>query len=338
MSAGWEALNAAVAEARAIIAAAAPDPALAAEGQAYVARVLTACLNDAFLGHLMCDGGLFRALPTRGGPNPDYLMSHAPIDPARRYRIEGRLNDSERVGVGLYSFGKMGAADLSAYAAFDAVTADDEGRFSLEIASDAAGPGTLAIQPDARVLIVRILHRDPAGQPARVVLTGGPPVADLGLMRGSADGALEHAAQVMLSTVRQFLEWSAVTSAAPNRFLAEAPNLSQGVIGDADTTYYLGYYDLAEGEWLEAVMPPGIPGYWSLHAYNHWCEPLPRAGAHDRNTRCEPDGGIQIVIGPNPPADAPNRIETVGRRRGLLVCRIIGAPDVGPPLATLRRA
>ena len=77
---GWEAVNAAVAAARAEITAAAPDAVIAAEGEAYVMRILATCLNDAFLGHLFTDSGLARALPTRGGPNPDYRMAYAPLD------------------------------------------------------------------------------------------------------------------------------------------------------------------------------------------------------------------------------------------------------------------
>src|SRR6266511_1318741 len=105
MAAGWETVTAALATVRTEIAAAAPDAATAAEGEAYVARVLTACLNDA-----------------------------------------------ERVGVGLYSFGAGGSAVLSSYAAFDRASADAEGRFEVEIAAGADHPGALAILPGARLV------------------------------------------------------------------------------------------------------------------------------------------------------------------------------------------
>lgn len=139
MAGGWEAVNAAVATARAEVAAAAPDAATAAEGEAYVMRILATCLNDAFLGHLFSEAGMSRALPTRGGPNPDYRMAFAPVDPSRRYRLDGWLKDSERVGIGLYSFGKGGSAVISAYAAFDAANVGADGRFALDIAAEATG-------------------------------------------------------------------------------------------------------------------------------------------------------------------------------------------------------
>src|SRR5262245_43536688 len=101
MKPGWEALTQAVLDARALIGAAAPDESVAAEGDAYVTRLAASSLSDATLGHLLLENGLSRPLPTRGGPNPDYIMRYAPIDQARRYRLTGRLNGSERVGVGL---------------------------------------------------------------------------------------------------------------------------------------------------------------------------------------------------------------------------------------------
>ncbi len=332
----WEAVNAAVATARAEVAAAAPDAVIAAEGEAYVMRILATCLMDAFLGHLFTESGLVHALPTRGGPNPDYRMAHAAIDPARRYRLEGQLNDSERVGVGLYSVGPGGSARISDYAAFDREAVDADGRFAIDIATDANGPHTLTIRPGARVVMIRTLHRDPTGDPARLVMAGGPPIRGLTLAQGSADAALGQVAQALLGSIRTFLEWSAVTSAAVNMFHPETPPMAQGVQGDPDTIYFLGSFNLGEGEWLEVTMPAGIPGYWSLHAYNYWCESLPGAGIGDNNCIADADGEIRIAVGPMAGGDALNRIDTLGRRRGALICRFIGAVKVTVPTTVVR--
>jgi hypothetical protein len=333
----WDAVNAAVATARGEVAAAAPDAATAAEGEAYVMRILTTCLSDAFLGHLMTEGGFSCALPTRGGPNPDYRMAFAPLDPARRYRLEGWLRDSERVGIGNYSFGPGGSADISAYAAFDAGSVGEDGHFTLDVAVDAEGPGSLPILPGARSIMVRVLHRDPQGEPARLVLSGRPPVRDLTLAQGSTEAALGQVAAALVGSIRTFLEWSAVTSAARNGFHAETPQMTQGVQGDPDTIYYLGSYDLAEGERLEVTIPASIPGYWSLHAYNHWCESLPGAGVGDNACVAEPDGSIRIAIGPSVWGNVPNRIDTLGRRRGALIFRAIGASAVAVLQTTVEK-
>lgn len=309
----WNALTAAVGEARGLIAQAAPDDETRAEGDAYVTRVLAATLTPAVLGGTLREDGLSRPLPCHGGPNPDYIMRHAPVQADGRYRLEGRINGSERVGIGLYSFDATGAAIELGYAAFDQ-------DFAIDIAAD-PGPGGLVIRPEARVLLIRVLHRDSTAEPARLCLTGVP--ASPGLARGSDDAILAFVAGSVVRTVRQFLAWTAAVGAHPNAFAPPPPELAGAVQGDPDTLYFLGSFDLAEGEWLEAVMPVPNARYWSIHAYDHWFQPLGVPGVDDRNAVTE-DGDLRIRIGPDAPAEASNRIDTAGRRRGSLICRIIG--------------
>lgn len=335
MIAGWEQLSAAMATAREEIAAASPDVAVAAEGEAYLLRVLTAILADGVLGHLLWEGGLSRALPTRGGPNPDYLMTHAGVDTSRRYRLEGELNGSERVGVGLYAFTQDGTALEAGYRTFDRGNTPD-GRFALDLAPEGSGPADLPIPPNARALLVRTLHRSDA-PPARLRVAGNPPPRDLALATGSTEGALVQAGQMLLRSTRQFLEWSRVTSAAPNQLKPPPPHMAAAVQGDPDTTYFLGYYQLDEGERLQVTMPDGLAGYWSLHAYNHWCEALPGAGVHDLNAKPDGDGRIRLRIGPAVAEGALNRIDTLGRRRGVLICRIVGQTVAAAPEVQLVR-
>jgi hypothetical protein len=331
VSSGWENLNAAIATARQAVAAAAPDPKLAAEGEAYVARVVAAGLGGAVLGHLFQQDGLSRALPCYGGPNPDYIMRFAPVDAAQSYRLEGKLNGSERVGVGLYNYdGPNGAPLEVGYAAFDRSNAAADGSFAIEL-----GPQGLPIQPGTRVVLIRVLHRDPDSDPARLKFTGGAPASGLALAMGSADGALDFVAHSLASNVREYLKWTEVARQYRNRLDTAPPEMTATVQGDRDTQYFLGGYDLSEGEWLEVTMPEGTGGYWSLHAYNYWYEHLQTPGAHDRNTKPDVDGRVRIAVGPVLPPDALNRIDTLGRRKGAFVCRIIGGSD-GKPSTVVR--
>ncbi|TCM16140.1 hypothetical protein EDF56_108129 [Novosphingobium sp. PhB165] len=338
MSMGWETLNAAVEDARALIAAEAPDAEVAAEGEAYVTRMVAAGLGGALLGHLFREGGLTRALPVHGGPNPDYIMLHSGIDAAGRYRIEGRLNGSERVGIGVYTIGPNGAPLIAGYTAFDSGNCAPDGAFALTLAADAGEAGGLAIPPGARILMVRILHRG-TSDPARITLTGGHAAAGPTLMGGSNDGALVHVAKLLRANVREYLKWMAAARDLPNRLDNAPPALAETVQGDADTRYFLGGFDLAEGEWLEVVMPPGITGYWSLHVYNFWYEHLQTPGVHDGNAVLDDDGHVRIAVGPAVPAGASNRIDTVGRRKGAFVCRIVGnLGAIGRPETRLHRS
>lgn len=337
MTTGWEGYNAALAEARAALAAAAPDAATAAEAEAYLMRVAASTLADGFLKDHLTEGGLGRALPTRGGPNPDYRMWGGGLDPQRRYRLTGTLNASERVGVGLYALDSAGGALLTGYTVFDRSNLDDAGGFSLDMAADAAGPGALAITPDTRVLVIRVLHRND-GPPARMKLDGGAAAPAFSPAMGGAEAALAMAGRSLLSGVRQFLEWSELISASPNRFTTPPARIADVARGDPDTGYYFGYYELAAGEWLETTIPTDLPGYWSLHAYNHWCEALPGAGVHDLSARRDADGRIRVRIGPDAPQELPNRVDTLGRRRGVLILRTHGETQEQIPEAALRRA
>lgn len=333
MNGGWDAIERGIAAARETVRAAAPDPLSAEQGEAYVARVLASQLAGAVLGHLLVEDGFARALPAYGCPNPDYLMRHAGVSSAGRYRVTGRLNGSERVGVGLYRFDATGTAFEVGYAAFDAGNTGPGGTFALDLSAESSGPGTLSIPPEARALLVRILHLDPSAEPARLRLEGPSPPPGLALTTGSSDGALGFVASGLAKTVEQFMEWTRVTSARPNRIEPAPAHLAAAVQGDPDTAYFLGYFNLAEGQALEVTMPMALPAYWSLHAYNHWTEALQTRGANHRNTRADVDGRIRIVIGPG--AAGASRIDTLGHSRGILICRIIGGSPTQAPQARL---
>ena len=334
---GWEGLNAAIAEVREMVAREAPDPETAAEGEAYVARIVTAALAPAFMGHRLQESGLAMPLPVYGGPNPDYIMRHAVVDPEGTYRLEGTLNGSERVGVGLYAIGRGGAPTIAGYAAFDRGNCAPDGSFALDIAAGLAGPGTLALPAEARILMLRVLHRD-ASQPARLALAGLPEQRGPTLATGTCEGALAHVARTLRANVSEYMKWVAAARALPNRLAAAPEELAETITGDADTQYFLGGFDLADGEWLEVILPGNLSGYWSLHAYNFWYEHLVTPGVHDRNAVVGADGTVRIMVGPQAPANAANRIDTLGRRKGAFVCRIVGhGSAIAPPEALLHR-
>lgn len=337
VSAAWDDLGMAIARARECVGAEAPDQQTAAEGEAYVARVVSAALAPGFLGHRLLDGGLSIPLPVYGGPNPDYIMRHAMIDPGGRYRVEGQLNGSERVGIGLYIPGRSGAPLIAGYAAFEPEACGPGGNFTLDIGPGLEGPGALSLQPGTRILMFRVLHRD-ASTPAHIRVTGLAEQSGPSLVTGSCEGALSHVARTVQSNIAEYMKWVRAARNLPNQ-LAPAPDeLAETVVGDADTQYFLGGFDLAEGEWLEVTMPAGLTGYWSLHAYNYWYEHLVTPGVHDRNAVPQADGTVRIAVGPQTPDDAINRIDTLGRRKGAFVCRLVGQGRTGiAPQARLAR-
>jgi hypothetical protein len=175
--------------------------------------------------------------------------------PGGRYTALARLLEVEAMMAGIITkwslWRSLDSADVPALASFDFRALgdraqsqynrlrphhDEAARFALDVAAGAEGPGTLPILPGARSIMMRVLHRDPGDEPARLVLSGGPPIRDLALAQGSTAAALGQVAQALTGSIRTFLEWSAVTSAARNAFHAEAPQMAQGVQGDPDRT------------------------------------------------------------------------------------------------------
>jgi len=331
MADGWDQLNTAIQALNREIREVAPDATTADEGEAYIARVLTACLNDCFLGHLLTEDGFSRALPTRGAPNPDYRMQHALLESARSYQLAGCLNDSERVGVGLFTYGEGGSLEINQYLYINATNADSTGNFLIDISAEAEGANALTLQADACILLVRTLHRNQNGVPARLRLIGATAPTALALSGGSTTAALARAAQITIGSVHQFLSWSEQASAYPNQFRGQVDGMAQTVQGEPDTEYYLGYFELAENEILQATMPSGLDCYWSIHAYNHWCEYLPGASANDLNTQANHEGDIVMGIGPRLPVNTLNPIDTRGRHKGVLLCRVAGTTLHKPP-------
>ncbi len=335
MSNGWDQLHSVIQTLNREIRDIAPDAATADEGEAYVARVLTASLNDSFLGHLLTEDGLGRALPTRGAPNPDYIMQHALLDSAQHYQLTGFLNDSERVGAGLFRYGQGGSVEIAEYLSINSTNTDQNGNFQIDICAGATGESTLNLQPDTGILLVRTLHRDQQGIPARLRLIGATAATDLTLTGGSTDAALNRAIQTTGGSIRQFFSWSEQAAAYPNQFRGEIEGLAQTIQGDPDTDYFLGYFQLEDEEALQVTMPSNLNGYWSIHAYNHWCEYIPGASAHDLNTKVNPEGNIVISIGPQLETNTVNPIDTKGRKKGVLVCRVIGGTLSSPPKTTV---
>lgn len=236
------------------------------------------------------------------------------------------------MAVGLYTYGANGAPIIAGHTAFDTGNCGPDGRFSLDLGESSGG---LPIPAGVRVMLVRVLHRNPDQEPASLRFTGASPEAGLALATGSNDGALAFVARSIGNNVREYLKWMKAAQALPNRFDEAPEELTETVQGDGDTQYYLGGYDLAEDEWLDVTMPVGLPAYWSLHAYNVWYEHLQVSGVHDQNAIAGPDGVIRIGVGPKVPDSVENKIDTLERRKGAFICRIIGGGQC--PQAVVRK-
>jgi len=310
--------------------ASAPGDQVACEADAYVLRVYAASLNDTVLAHHFMQDGLSRAIPVRGCPNPDYILRHASLNGSGSYRLSVTLNESERVGVGLYRRTDQDSLESADYRVIDADNVDSAGKFVLSIAHSPESPHSMSLSADTTILLIRILHRT-EGSPAQIRLEGDIARQDLTLAGGTPEAALSQAIQATQRSVRQFLSWSTQASSFPNQLRLGVQGLSQTLQGDPDTIYALGYFDLGENQVLKVTMPANLRGYWSLHAYNHWCEYIPGASVHDKSANSDNHSGIVAFIGPTGSGEMGNFLDTRGRAKGILIGRFMGsAPEHAP--------
>jgi len=310
--------------------ASAPGDQVACEADAYVLRVYAASLNDTVLAHHFMQDGLSRAIPVRGCPNPDYILRHASLNGSGSYRLSVTLNESERVGVGLYRRTAQGSLESADYRVIDADNVDSAGKFVLSIAQSPDSSHSMSLSADTTILLIRILHRR-EGSPAQTRLEGAPSRQDLTLAGGTPEAALSQAIEATQRSIHQFLSWSAQASSFPNQLRLGVQGLSQSLQGDPDTIYALGYFDLGENQVLKVTMPANLTGYWSLHAYNHWCEYIPGASVHDKSARGDNHGGIVAFIGPTGSPEMGNFLDTQGRAKGILIGRFMGSvPEHAP--------
>lgn len=277
--------------------------------------------------------------PTRKltGDNPDALYYDAPVSPAHRYHVRGRMDgavyvsltvecDSEDGGMAPRTAGVLNDRD------FDA---DSEGRFEIRLGGEPAARGWLALPPGASRITTRHYYEnprpaaaDPTRHPALEIETldpvpPPPPPDDEAVARG-----IERVARFVRSRT---LEQPPMARSSPPSFVSLVPNrfprpVPPGDLGlaAADAAYSMAPFVLGPGQAL--VMSGRWPAcrcanvsLWNRHMqtldYAH--RPVSRNRAQ---TTLEPDGSFRIVVAHRDPGH-PNWIDTEGRPFGLVFWR-----------------
>lgn len=331
MGAGVETLLAAQRDGWAAIAAAAPDAAAHAEGEAYFARLCASFLERFLPAPSAAMGGLSYVRFRLAGANPDYEMAQALLAPGRRYRLAGRRNGADRIGIGLYSQTPGAGLQLDGYATLDQLEAGADGAFDVELG---AGEGPLGGAPTTSLLIVRELYRRPEQARAELGLTAlDPPPAQAA---PDTETLFRMAAAQISGTLGQFLHWSEVFARTPNQVTPMPAELDEAVRGDPGTRYFSGYWTLAPDEHLEIEIPKVACGYWMIQANNHWLEPIRDAHRNDVTAVPDPDGVVRIRIAPGPGA-LPNWLNVQGRQNGTILYRTVDAATAPVPVARVRK-
>lgn len=329
---GWTGFCQRLAELAEDLLAAAPDAQSRQLAEGYLARLTVHGLEQQFFGAQRLQGGLNYLTPRIGGYNPDYRMAQARLEPGRRYRLKGHLNDAYRLGIGVYSAFPGGRLQLDSYATQRQIQVDGAGGFQVALEAGEASPQRLPLLPTSNMVILRELDLRPGDTPAQLELEclDGPASP----APGPGGGDLALAGQFIEGMLGQFLHWSRRLAEAPNHMQPLPEDLNQAVRGDPGTRYYVAAFDLSGGAELDLELPEVACDYWGLALSTYWLEPLPCHLNH-ATARADPDGICRIRLARQGGGWPGNQLHTSGLDRGVIWYRTIDADRLAVPALRL---
>jgi len=260
-----------------------------------------------------------------GGPNQDNAYHHARIDPARRYRVAGRMHACEHFVITL----RVGFMHMPEWGTRAAVSSVDQGigpgdDFELYFGGDGSDTAFIPIPDGVTTLSLREYYvdwqiREPATFTIECLDDVSAPSPD-GLRLASQ---IEHAqAQVEHS----MLGW--------NRYLAEhrargtdntfAPQQTVAK-GLSDARYAFLFWRLAPDEALVIETEEPAARYWGLQlATLGWFEPVDPihriTSINQHQAWKHPDGRLRFVLAHSDPG-VPNWLDLGGHAEGLCTYR-----------------
>jgi hypothetical protein len=285
--------------------------------------------GDAAHPILMVSNGRFQQW---GGPNADNVYYRAHVDPRFQYRLTGNLAGIEHVAVSLATGDMhMGAFETSRNVDVPELDLAEDGSFALAIGSDASPGPWLEMEPDHRILTVRVYIDDweNTGPPEllleRVGHEGTPPgpITDADLAE-------------RITRAGDWIEGNVVFwNAWLNQRLALIPSNASlpaaRVDGGSDDLYYGGIsYDLGPDEAL-VIEGPMVDGrYWAFQRSalgsfdTNYADHV--TSLNHRQIRPDADGRFRLVVAHRDPG-VPNWIDTEGQGEGIVTHRWIGVAE-----------
>jgi len=271
-----------------------------------------------------------------GGPNADNVYRHARIDPARRYRITGRMHSCDQWLLAV----RKGFMHNDVWGTVAQVTASDLGigpgdEFELTLGGEGRGDRHIDIPDGAIMASFREYYYEwTADEPATMVIEcldetrPTPPVTS-----DDIEHRLDRAFQQIEDSITYWNRYMVENrdEREPNVFtrgLAVAKGLSAA-------RYSFNFWDLAPDEaiFVEADVPAA--DYWALQLYRmgtfELTDPAGRlCSRNHRQTTLAGDSRIRAVISPVD-VGAANWLDTGGRSTGLCTFRWFWPHDDSSP-------
>lgn len=274
-----------------------------------------------------------------GGPNVENVYRHARVDPARRYRIRGRMHGCEEFILAV----RAGFMHQERWGTLLEVTATDLGiepgaEIDLVLGPVAAigdGPRAVPLPDGAAMVSIREYYFDwrPI-EPAVFTIECLDPSPDDQVAGPEALAArLDDAIRAIERSITYWNRYLVEHREAhpPNDF-APPMQVAKGL--DA-ARYAFCFYDLGPDEALVVESPEPDARYWGLQlASLAWFESLDLAGRttslNHRQARVDRDGMVRVVVAHRDPG-VPNWLDTEGRPAGLLTFRWFWSDEPVPP-------
>ena len=261
-----------------------------------------------------------------GGPNQDNAYRHARIDPARRYRIRGRMHACEDFVITL----RAGFMHMPSWGTKVALTASERGirrgdSFELLLGGDGSDPGWIPIPEGVTTVSVREYYLDwAAEEPALFAIECLDDVPAPGRLTGAQVAAqLDDAlAQIEHSLVH----WNEYLREHRAKGIDNEFALPMKVAKGLDAARYaFCFFSLEPDEALYVETDVPDARYWGLQlATLGWFEqvdPIHRiTSLNQRQAKVDADGRVRVVLAHDDPG-VPNWLDSGGHRDGLLTFR-----------------
>lgn len=313
------------------------DPENRAAGFAFLSSMLLRTLEEDIVQDP--DFPFFRVLDQRireGGDNPDQTYFMTRLRGGETYRVWGRTGGERRLEFQVYAGDPFvpGGGRVASYLGAGQLQTAADGSFEVWL-SPAKRPGNwLANPPDASELLVRQIfsdwQRETPGELHidRVGYEGSPKPA---LTEEEMTKRLEQATGTLRTHVRVWptmVEKRYVDARPANEL---SPPFDPGAVGGVPGRWMAsGVFDLAPDEALIVRTWPASGNYQGIQLADLWFSSLeyanrPTSLTADQARRAS-DGSYWFVISGRDPG-VPNWLDTMGRRRGVILLRYDGTTE-----------
>ncbi|HXQ61579.1 MAG TPA: DUF1214 domain-containing protein [Acidimicrobiales bacterium] len=275
-----------------------------------------------------------------GGDNADAFYQYAPVDPARTYRVRGRIGDAVYLSLTVYGGPDDGRYSERIVGTVNTGDLDiaDGGSFEIVLSPVHHDGAWIRLEPDAVCAITRDYLIDPVeGRRVQWRIDALDPPAT----RRETDADLARRFRAALTWLRDQAAIVPIPLGEPNTVDEPYPVPSRTFGWAAgDAAYAMGSYELTDDEILVLEGPSVSCAFWNvclwnqfLHTYDYAYE---RVTLNGGQIAYEPDGSWRLLVAPRDPGH-PNWISTAGHHRGRIWFRWF-LPDRTPPRPTARLA